>query len=124
VTQYSIPQDLKLSWTYNLPFGSQGRWFKSGPMSYVLGGWTASAIQRYMSGMPLKIYTYTYGNDILFNPGYRPDVPLPRSQQTLAKPKDVEFGVGAQYLNPEAFADLPSTPNGVPLHLGNAEVAA
>ena len=120
MTQYSIPQDLKLSWTYNLPFGSQGRWFKSGPMSYVLGGWTASAIQRYMSGMPLKIYTYTYGNDILFNPGYRPDVPLPRSQQTLAKPKDVEFGVGAQYLNPEAFADLPSTPNGVPLHLGNA----
>jgi hypothetical protein len=70
--------------------------------------------------MPVKIYTWTYGYDIIFNRGYRPDVLLPRSQQTLAKPKDVEFGVGAQYLNPEAFADLPSTPNGVPLHLGNA----
>jgi len=120
VTQYSIPQDFKLSWIYNLPFGSQGRWYKSGPMSYVLGGWTVSAIQRYMSGVPLKIYTWTYGYDIIFNPGYRPDALLPRSQQTLAKPKDVEFGVGAQYLNPEAFADLPSTANGVPLHLGNA----
>jgi len=120
VTQYNIPQDFKLSWIYNLPFGSQGRWFKSGPMSYVLGGWTVSAIQRYMSGLPLKINTWTYGYDIIFNPGYRPDVLLPRSQQTLAKPKDVDFGVGAQYLNPEAFADLPSTANGVPLHLGNA----
>ncbi|MBP1599111.1 MAG: hypothetical protein H6Q05_4488 [Acidobacteria bacterium] len=120
VTQYSIPQDFKLSWIYNLPFGTQGRWYKSGPMSYVLGGWTMSAIQRYRSGDPLKISTWTYGYDIIFNPGYRPDVLLPRSQQTLAKPKDVEFGVGAQYLNPEAFADLPSTANGVPLHLGNA----
>jgi len=120
VTQYSIPQDFKLSWIYNLPFGSQGRWFKSGPMSYVLGGWTVSAIQRYRSGDPLMIYTWTYGYDIIFNPGYRPDVLLPRSQQTLAKPKDVEFGIGAQYLNPAAFADLPSTANRVPLHLGNA----
>jgi hypothetical protein len=120
VTQFSIPQDFKLSWIYNLPFGSQGRWFKTGPMSYVLGGWTVSAIQRYRSGPPLKILTWSYGYDILFNPGYRPDVLLPRSQQTLAKPKDVEFGVGVQYLNPAAFADLPSTANGVPLHMGNA----
>jgi hypothetical protein len=120
VTQFSIPQDFKLSLIYNLPFGSQGRWFKSGPMSYVVGGWTVSAIQRYRSGDPLKIYTWTYGYDIIFNPGYRPDVLLPRAQQTLAKPTEVEFGVGAQYLNPAAFADLPATPNGVPLHLGNA----
>lgn len=43
-----------------------------------------------------------------------------RSQQTPAKPTNVAFGVGTQSLNPAAFADLPSTPNGVPLHLGNA----
>jgi hypothetical protein len=120
VTGFNFPQDFKLSWIYNLPFGSQGRWFKGGPMSYVLGGWTVSAIQRYMSGPPLKIYTWTYGYDIIFNSGYRPDVLLPRSQQTLAKPNQVEFGAGAQYLNPAAFADLPSTANGVPLHMGNA----
>ncbi|NWG13501.1 MAG: hypothetical protein HXY20_08215 [Acidobacteria bacterium] len=120
MTQFNIPQDFKLSWIYDLPFGPGGRRFKSGPMSQILGGWTLSAIQRYRSGDPLKIYTYSYGYDILYNPGYRPDVLLPRSQQTLARRKDVEFGEGCQYLNPEALADLPSTPNGEPLHLGNA----
>jgi hypothetical protein len=119
-TAYSIPQDFKLTWIYDLPFGSQGHWLKSGPMSYILGGWTMAAIQRYSSGVPLHLVTYTYGNDLLWNSGFRPDVLLPRDQQTLAKPSDVQFDVGAQYLNPAAFADLPSTEGGVPLHLGNA----
>ena len=120
VTQFNFPQDLKLTWIYDLPFGSQGRWFKSGPVSYILGGWTMSAIQRYQSGSPMKISTGTYGIEMLYNPGYRPDVLLPRDQQTLAKPTSVEVDVGVPYLNPAAFADLPSTPGGVPLHLGNA----
>jgi hypothetical protein len=122
VTGFNYPQDLKLSWIYDLPFGHQGRWLKSGPLSYVVGGWTMSGIQRYQSGTALSITSDTYyGYGILYNPSFRPDVLLPRDQQTLSKPTDVIVDVGVgPYLNPAAFADLPSTEGGVPLHMGNA----
>ena len=122
VTQYNFPQHLKLTWIYDLPFGSQGRWLKSGVLSYIAGGWTMSAIQSYQSGYPLRINTGTYGyGPPLYNVGFRPDVLLPRDQQTLTKPTDVIVDVGVgPYLNTAAFADLPSTPGGMPLHMGNA----
>jgi hypothetical protein len=120
VTAYNYPHDFKFTWIYDLPFGQEGRWLKSGPLSYIAGGWTLSAIQRYQSGSPQKIYTYTYPFEILYNSAYRPDVLLPRDQQTLSKPTDVIVDVGIPYLNPDAFADLPGTPGGVPLHMGNA----
>jgi hypothetical protein len=120
VTSYNFPQDLKLTWIYDLPFGQQGRWLKSGPLSYIAGGWSMSAIHRYRTGSPMKIYTWSYGSEFLYNSGWRPDVLLARDQQTLSKPTDVQFNEGVQYLNPAAFSDLPSTSNGVPLHTGNA----
>ena len=76
VTQYNYPQHLKFTWIYDLPFGSQGRWLKSGPMSYIIGGWTMSAIQNYQSGIRSRLHR-TYGYDLIFTPGYRPDVLLP-----------------------------------------------
>jgi hypothetical protein len=119
VTGYNIPQHLKLSWIYDLPFGAQGRWLRSGPMAYILGGWSMSMIHNYQSGSPLKIYA-SAATDILHNPGFRPDVLLPRDQQTLAKPTTLIADVGVQYLNPKAFINIPTTPGGVPLHMGNA----
>jgi hypothetical protein len=120
VTAYSIPHHLKLSWIYDMPFGTQGRWLRSGPLSYVLGGWSVSMIHNYQSGAPMKLYTGAWATDILHNPGFRPDVLLPRDQQTLEKPENVIVDVGVPYLNPNAFGDLPSTPGGVPLRMGNA----
>jgi len=120
VTSYNYPQHLKLSWIYDLPFGQQGRWLTSGPLSYIAGGWTVSAIHNYQSGAPMKMYTWTYDSSILQNAGFRPDVLLPRDQQTGSKPENVIVDVGVPYLNREAFADLPSTPGGMPLHFGNA----
>ena len=120
VTQYNYPQHLKLSWIYDLPFGSQGRWLKSGPLSYILGGWSVSMIHNYQSGAPMKMYTYSYDRSILQNAGFRPDVLLPRDQQTGTKPENVIVDVGVPYLNRAAFADLPSTPGGMPLRFGNA----
>ena len=47
----------------------------------------------------------------------QPYIPL---DKTGAKPENVIVDVGVPYLNREAFADLPSTPGGMPLHFGNA----
>jgi hypothetical protein len=120
VTMYNFPQDLKITWIYDLPFGQQGHWLKSGVMSYIAGGWTISMIQRYASGNPMKMATYTPTTEALYNPGFRPNVLLPRDQQTMSTPTTVYFNEGVPYLNPAAFSDLPTTPGGVPLTMGNA----
>lgn len=121
VTSLNVPQDLKVSWIYDLPLGPQRRWAKSGVLSKVLGGWSASGIHRYRSGSALGIGIGDPGNlQALWN-RIRPDVLLPREQQLLGtKPGDIDTQKGTPYLNPAAFADPPLTSQGVPLRLGNA----
>ena len=121
VTSLNVPQDLKVSWIYDLPLGPQGRWARSGMLSKVLGGWSASGIHRYRSGNALGIGIGNPGNfQSLWNSGLRPNVLLPRDQQIIGiKPDDIDVQKGTPYLNPAAFADPPLTSQGVPLRLGN-----
>jgi len=121
VTVYNVPHDLKVTWIYDLPFGQQGRWMKSGVGRYVLGGWTVSSIQRYASGTPIFLIAGNYQFESLFNPGLRADILLPRDQWVIgSKPDKPDPEAGTPYLNPAAFAPPPLTPNNVPLRLGNA----
>lgn len=120
VTSFQFPQDLKLSWIYDLPFGAKGRCSKSGAASKILGGWSASAIQRYRSGDPLALSTDGYDPNSLFNINIRADAMLPRGQQVLGKPETVDPQNGTPYLNPAAFAAPPKTDQNVPTRLGNA----
>ena len=39
---------------YDLPFGKGRRYFQSGPMNIVLGGWQISGVWRWLSGTPLN----------------------------------------------------------------------
>ena len=122
VTVFNFPNDLKVTWIYDLPFGPQGAFLKSGFLSRVLGGWTMSAIQRYRSGPPLAIASGGFDARALFaNGGWRGDVLLPRDQQVLGKPSDTNITAGQQYLNPAAFGNPPRTIGGnVPIRFGNA----
>lgn len=54
---FDMPQNLVLSWTYELPFGRGKRWGGSmaGWVNHVVGGWQLNAIQRYASGTPLGV---------------------------------------------------------------------
>src|SRR5439155_14148865 len=119
VTTFHHPQHLKLTWIYDLPFGQGRRWAKSGPASYVIGGWTVSAIQNYQSGDPLWVHASAYDyNSYLFNPaGWRADVLLPADQQKVAWNGGVDSADGTRYLNRDAVAQPPGTPNGVALQL-------
>jgi hypothetical protein len=121
VTSLNVPQDLKVSWIYDLPLGPQGRWGRSGVLSKVLGGWSASGIHRYRSGNALGIGIGDPGNlQALWN-RIRPDVLLPRNQQIIGfKPDEIDVQKGTPYLNPAAFTDPPYTSQGVPVRLGNA----
>jgi hypothetical protein len=42
------------SFVYQLPVGPDGRWLRSGPASWVLGGWQVSGIFSAQSGIPIN----------------------------------------------------------------------
>jgi hypothetical protein len=120
ITHLNAPQNLRLTWIYDLPFGPQGRWLKSGLASYLLGGWTVSAIQNYRSGSPLSIGNGS-GPDTyaLRNSGFYVDRLLSSDQMVIgSKPSDPDRANGTPYLNPQAWGAVPVTENNVATRFG------
>ncbi len=121
VAGFDHTQQLKITWIYELPFG-QGRRFlnRGGIVNQVFGGWTATGIQTYQSGDPLYIESGLDPSGYLFSGDIRgnviPGVPM---KAASSGPFDYAGGTGQAYLNPSAFAEPPTTPNGVVLSLGN-----
>ncbi|HLN04340.1 MAG TPA: carboxypeptidase regulatory-like domain-containing protein [Bryobacteraceae bacterium] len=122
VASFDRPQVLKVTWIYELPFG-RGKQFLNhgGVLNQVVGGWTATGIQIYQSGDPLLIESGLSGAGYWFNGDVRGDVltgvPL---KVPLSGPFDFAGGTGIGYLNPAAYAEPPTTPNGVVLRPGTA----
>ena len=108
VAPFNYPQTLKITWVYQLPFGTGKHWLNSkGVKDKLLGGWTVSALQSYFSGDPLSLSTNQYSP--LTGGSIYPD-------QVLGVPETVPYKgplnnvTGNQYLNPAAFKDPPVTP--------------
>jgi outer membrane receptor protein involved in Fe transport len=121
VTSLNVPNDLRVTWIYDLPFGQQGRWLRSGPLSYITGGWTVSGINHWRSGAPIYIINWG-GPDTgaLFNNFFYADTLLPRDQQIIGStPSDPDRVNGAPYLNPKAWGSPPVTANNVAKRLPN-----
>jgi hypothetical protein len=124
VAGFDHPQQLKVTWIYELPFG-RGRQFlnRGGVVNQILGGWTATGIQTYQSGDPLSIDSGIDTSGYLFNVlgdvrgNVISGVPL---KVASGGSFDYAGGTGQGYLNPAAFAPPPTTPNGVVLSLGNS----
>jgi len=100
VTQYHIPSDLKLTWIYDLPFGAQGRWLRTGFAGNILGGWTMSMLHRYRSGAPLSIGAGGFEGQALFNGSFRGEILLPSDEWIIAHPGSIDPIAGTPYLNP------------------------
>jgi hypothetical protein len=118
---YNVPQDLRLTWFYNLPVGPNGRFKLTGLKGKILGGWTLSGLQEYRSGDVLGV-TETNFDDPLSNTIY-PDVVA--TQPVIhdgSAPVNFEGASSSlpRYVNPAAFSDVPTTSEGVPLRLGTA----
>jgi Carboxypeptidase regulatory-like domain len=123
LTLYHVPHFLKLTWIYDLPFG-KGRRFSSDnrAVDLLLGGWTVTGIHNYRSGNPLAVSTSGFTTDGIFNGTFRPDVVagVPQILNDNAPVGVGSGGPGDPYLNPAAFAQIPRSPNQVPLRLGTA----
>ena len=122
VASFDHTQQLRLTWIAEIPFG-KGRHFlnKGGVLNQVVGGWTITANQTYQSGNPLSIGTSIDTSGYLFNGTIRADLVAgqPLTVPLSGRP-DVASGTGIQYINPKAFANPPTTPNGVVAHIGTS----
>ena len=112
INSYGYPHFFKLTWIYELPFGSGRRWDLGKVANQVLGGWNFTANHQIRSGMPLSIST----GGLVTNPlgAARPDL-VPGKPIILNADAPINFrGVagGVAYLNREAFALPPVHPGG------------
>lgn len=124
VAGFDHTQVLKLTWTYEFPFGKGQKFLnKGGTMDQIVGGWHISVNQQYQTGDALAVYSSISQNgNYLFNQTVRPNVVL---GQPLRVPETGTLniaagGPGITYINPKAFVNPPATENGVVSSLGTA----
>jgi Carboxypeptidase regulatory-like domain/TonB dependent receptor len=120
VTSFNLPQNFKLTWVWDTPFGKGRRWDLGRWLNPVLGGWQLSAIHNYQSGMPVAVSESGLNIPPGFAFGIRPDVitGVPLTVGSASQKVDVQEPT--QWLNPAAFALSPQTSAGTPLRVGTA----
>ncbi|MDQ2949066.1 MAG: TonB-dependent receptor, partial [Acidobacteriota bacterium] len=119
VTSFNLPQNFKLTWVWDTPFGKNRRWNLHW-FNPVLGGWQLSAIHNYQSGLPVAVGESGLNTPPGFAFGIRPDVMtgVPLTVGSASQKVDVQDPT--QWLNPAAFAPSPQTAAGTPLRVGTA----
>ncbi len=119
LASFNQPNNLKLTSTYEVPFGVGRKW-NLGWANYILGGWQVAGLQNYASGFPIAVNYGGYNIPAGFG-AIRPDI-LSGVNPTMGSLSSVklDYSDPAQWLNPAAFAVQPLSPNGVPLRVGTA----
>lgn len=110
------PHFLKLTWIYELPIGPGKALNVNGVLGQIVGGWTLTGIHNYRSGGTLSVF-----DGRMNGAGYpiRPDI-VSGVDPVIYDGGSVDLARGTPYLNPEAFATQPLSPQGIPSRLGTA----
>jgi hypothetical protein len=118
IAGFNQPQNLKLTWVWETPFG-KGRHFDLHWANLIAGGWQIAAIQNYATGFPIAVSQSGINVPAGFAGGIRPDV-TGKPSALGGIPSHVDTTVPSRYLDPAAFAHSPTTSNGTPLRVGTA----
>lgn len=126
----NVPQQAKVTFIYDLPFGKGRLVNLHGPLDLIAGGWTLSGNLIYQSGDVLNIFDGGVNNGIFATT--RPNFTGQPVELNAPGQFDVATGTGPHYLNPAAFAHVKTscdlvasgTPcNNVALEVGNVPSA-
>jgi hypothetical protein len=94
---FDRPQNFRLAWLADLPFGARKKWVQNGIASKVLGGWELNGIFSAYSGTP---FTVTAPSASLNAPGQSQTADQIKPEVT----KLGGIGASSPYYDPTAFA--------------------
>jgi hypothetical protein len=114
---FNQPQNFKLTWTYDTPFGKGRRWDLK-RANLLLGGWQLAGLQNYASGFPIAVGFGGYTTPTGFG-SIRPNI-VSSNIANGSFPSSADYSVPTQYLNEAAFAPVPMSSQGVPSTVGTA----
>jgi Carboxypeptidase regulatory-like domain len=118
VASFNLPQNFKLTWTYEVPVGKGRRWDFHWA-NYIIGGWQLAGLQNYSSGFPISVGSSGLNTPTGFG-NIRPDIVSGQPLTLGSLPTKIDWSKPVQWLNPAAFANVPTSGNGVPLRVGTA----
>jgi hypothetical protein len=98
-TEYDRLHSYVQSFVYLIPAGKQGRWLRSGPLSWILGDWQVSGIFTAQSGLPIN---FTTNAATLRAPG---NTQRPNASGTPTVLGGI--GAGNQWFDPSVFSAPP-----------------
>jgi hypothetical protein len=119
-SSFDVSQRLVVSGLYQLPFGRNGEWLKSGPASWIVGGWAYSTIFSTQTGQYLTpVYSgnvsNTYNNadrpNLVGNPNAGPKTTAQWfNTAAFAKPAADTFGnAGRNIIEGPGYTDVDAT---------------
>jgi Carboxypeptidase regulatory-like domain/TonB dependent receptor len=102
-----VPQTIRFSGQYDLPFGKGKPFANQGIASAIAGGWTIGTFYTYSTGLPVQVTennnTSTFGGGSVMRPNLVPGVSL-----APAGGRKIIPGHTTQYFNPAAFTLAPA----------------
>jgi hypothetical protein len=104
ISQQDLPNVIRLSGQYELPFGHGKPMVNQGWMSQVVGGFTVGAFFTYDDGAPVAVSSPNFSNSFGGGTSMRPDV----TGISTKVPGGRQIRNGGLYFNPAAFTPTPS----------------
>ena len=116
ISQQDLPDVIRISGQYELPFGGGKPFANQGWISKVAGGFTVGSFVTYDDGLPVAVSSPNFSNSFGGGTSMRPDV----TGISIDAPGGRQIKNGGLYFNPAAFTPTPSFQFGnAPRYLAN-----
>ncbi len=104
ISNQDLPNVIRLSGQYELPFGRSKPFANQGWLSQVVGGFTLGSFFTYDDGLPMAVSSPNFSNSFGGGVGMRPDA----TGLSTSVPGGPQITNGGLYFNPAAFSETPS----------------
>ncbi len=104
VSQQNIPDVIRMSWQYELPFGLSRKYMNKGLLARAAGGWTVGSFLTFDNGLPVAVTSPNDSNSSGGGSANRPNA----TGQPAELPSGPQLIDGGQYFNAAAFVRAPA----------------